>query len=383
MLLNPSKSRAIIGMSGGVDSSVSALLLQQQGYDVSGLFMKNWEEKDPDGHCPAAIDARDALGVCDRLGIGLDAVNFAKEYWDRVFQYFLDEYSRGRTPNPDILCNKEIKFKAFLDYALTQGADFIATGHYARVVRRDGLYRLLKGRDANKDQSYFLYTLGQRQLSKTLFPVGELAKPEVRRIATEAGFANHAKKDSTGICFIGERDFKDFLSRYLPAQPGEMRTPEGELIGRHDGLMYYTLGQRQGLGIGGRQGDNGEPWFVAGKELASNTLIVVQGHDHPLLYSRHLVAGNLHWTSGAQPGLPLRCTAKTRYRQSDQACTITALGNDTCGVTFNQPQWAVTPGQSVVFYSGEECLGGGIIEHTTDTTNNTSFMQNTTSRYAS
>ncbi|MFZ5594669.1 MAG: tRNA 2-thiouridine(34) synthase MnmA [Pseudomonadota bacterium] len=383
MLLNPSKSRVIVGLSGGVDSSVSALLLQQQGYDVSGLFMKNWEDKDPDGHCPAAIDARDALAVCGRLGIVLDAVNFAKEYWDRVFRYFLDEYSRGRTPNPDILCNKEIKFKAFLDYALTQGADFIATGHYARVARRDGLYRLLKGRDINKDQSYFLYTLGQRQLSKTLFPVGELTKPEVRRIATEAGFANHAKKDSTGICFIGERDFKDFLSRYLPAQPGEMRTPEGELIGRHDGLMYYTLGQRQGLGIGGRQGDNGEPWFVAGKELASNTLIVVQGHDHPLLYSRHLVTNNLHWTSGAQPGLPLRCTAKTRYRQPDQTCTLMALDNDTCCVTFDQPQWAVTPGQSVVFYSGEECLGGGVIEHTGDTANTISFMYNTTSRYAS
>lgn len=380
---NPSKTRVIAGMSGGVDSSVSALLLKQQGYDVSGLFMKNWEGKDPDGGCPAAIDARDALEVCDRLGIGLDAVNFSKEYWDRVFQYFLDEYSRGRTPNPDILCNREIKFKAFLDHAMNQGADFIATGHYARVTQREGFYRLLKGRDTNKDQSYFLYTLGQRQLSKTLFPVGELAKPEVRRIATEAGFANHAKKDSTGICFIGERDFKDFLSRYLPAQPGEMRTPEGERIGCHDGLMYYTLGQRQGLGIGGRQGDSGEPWFVAGKELASNTLIVVQGHDHPLLYSQRLVTGNLHWVSGAQPALPLRCTAKARYRQADQTCTVTALDNGTCHVAFDQPQWAVTPGQSVVFYSGEECLGGGIIEHTGDAANTTSFTHNTTQRHAS
>ncbi|MBI2780147.1 MAG: tRNA 2-thiouridine(34) synthase MnmA [Gammaproteobacteria bacterium] len=365
---NPTKTRVIAGMSGGVDSSVSALLLQQRGYDVSGLFMKNWEEKDPNGRCPAAEDARDALGVCDRLGISLDAVNFAKDYWDRVFSYFLDEYSCGRTPNPDVLCNKEIKFKAFLDYAMNQGADYIATGHYARVAPSNGQYRLLKGLDANKDQSYFLYTLGQEQLAKTLFPVGEITKPEVRRIATEAGFGNSAKKDSTGICFIGERDFKTFLSRYLPAQPGDMLTPEGERVGRHDGLMYHTLGQRQGLGIGGRQGGNGAPWYVVGKNLDSNTLLVAQNHDHPLLYSRSLAASNLHWVHGAPPALPLRCTAKTRYRQADQACTITILEDGLCHVAFDQPQWAVTPGQSVVFYADDECLGGGVIEYTENLT---------------
>ncbi len=363
------KTRVIVGMSGGVDSSVSALLLQQQGYDASGLFMKNWEENDPNGHCPAAEDARDALGVCDRLGISLDAVNFAKDYWDRVFRYFLDEYSRGRTPNPDVLCNKEIKFKAFLDYAMSQGADYIATGHYARVAQNNGRYRLLKGLDTNKDQSYFLYTLGQEQLARTLFPVGEITKPEVRRIATEAGFGNSAKKDSTGICFIGERDFKTFLARYLPAQPGDMMTPEGERVGQHDGLMYHTLGQRQGLGIGGRQGGDGSPWYVVGKSLTNNTLLVAQNHDHPLLYSRSLAASNLHWVHGAPPPLPLHCTAKTRYRQTDQACTITTLEDGICHVAFDQPQWAVTPGQSVVFYTGDECLGGGVIEYTENHTN--------------
>ena len=374
-MYSPNPRRVTVGMSGGVDSSVTALLLQQQGYNVSGLFMKNWEEKDPDGHCPAAEDARDALEVCDRLGIALDAVNFSAEYWDRVFRYFLDEYRCGRTPNPDILCNKEIKFKAFLDYALNQGADCIATGHYARITHSNGQYRLLKARDTNKDQTYFLYTLGQAQLAKTIFPIGDIIKPEIRRIATEAGFGNHAKKDSTGICFIGERHFKHFLSRYLPAQPGEMHTPEGECVGRHDGLMYYTLGQRQGLGIGGRADASGAPWYVVGKDLANNILWVAQGQHHPLLYSTSLVASNLHWTANTPPTLPMRCHAKTRYRQPDQACLVTALENSAgqgaeggmpgataVQVSFEQPQWAVTPGQSVVFYAGEECLGGGIIE---------------------
>ncbi len=363
-------NRVIVGMSGGVDSSVTALLLQQQGYDVSGLFMKNWEDKDPNGNCPTAEDARDALAVCDRLGIALDAVNFSAEYWDRVFSYFLDEYRCGRTPNPDILCNKEIKFKAFLDYALNQGADHIATGHYARISYSHGQYRLLKARDTNKDQTYFLYTLGQAQLAKTLFPAGDITKPEIRRMATEAGFDNHAKKDSTGICFIGERHFKRFLSRYLPTQPGEIHTPAGECVGRHDGLMYYTLGQRQGLGIGGRapardapdNGTYGEPWYVTGKNLTNNILQVAQGQHHPLLYSTSLIASNLHWTAGTAPVLPLYCQAKTRYRQPDQTCVITTLANGHCQVDFEQPQWAVTPGQSVVFYTGEECLGGGIIE---------------------
>ena len=376
---NLNSSRVIVGMSGGVDSSVTALLLQRQGYNVSGLFMKNWEEKDPDGPCPAAEDARDALDVCDRLGIALDAVNFSTEYWDRVFRYFLDEYRCGRTPNPDILCNKEIKFKAFLDYALAQGADCIATGHYARITHSNGQYRLLKARDTNKDQTYFLYTLGQAQLSKTVFPVGDTVKSDIRRIATEAGFGNHAKKDSTGICFIGERHFKSFLSRYLPAQPGEMHTPEGEYIGAHDGLMYYTLGQRQGLGIGGCAHTSGEPWYVVGKDLANNILWVAQGQHHPLLYSTSLIANKLHWTADTPPVLPMYCHAKTRYRQPDQACLVTALENGavqgctsvaggrmpgatTCQVSFEQPQWAVTPGQSVVFYTGNECLGGGIIE---------------------
>lgn len=354
--------RIIVGMSGGVDSSVSALLLQQQGYAVSGLFMKNWEDY-PDGECPAAQDARDVMAVCEQLGIEMDGVNFAAEYWDRVFAYFLEEYRAGRTPNPDVLCNKEIKFKAFLDYALARGADKIATGHYARVALRDGRYRLLKAADRNKDQTYFLYTLGQAQLAKTLFPLGELTKPQVRRIAAEQRFVNARKKDSTGICFIGERKFKQFLSQYLPAQPGEMRTPEGELIGRHDGLMYYTLGQRQGLGIGGRKGSSGEPWFVVGKDLAHNVLLVAQG-EHPLLYSDQLEAARLHWTRGDAPSAPLRCAAKTRYRQPDQACTLEWVEGDRCRVSFDQPQRAVTPGQSVVFYRDEECLGGGIIETT-------------------
>jgi len=357
-----SAHRVVVGMSGGVDSSVAAYLLQDQGYGVRGVFMKNWQETDPDFPCTAVEDAHDAMGVCDQLGIELDAVDFSREYWHRVFAYFLDEYRRGRTPNPDILCNKEIKFKAFLDHALAQGADFIATGHYARIRESDGRYQLLKACDPSKDQSYFLYTLGQAQLARSLFPVGELQKSEVRRIAARQGFANAAKKDSTGICFIGERDFNKFLSRYLPAQPGEIRSPDGECLGRHHGLMYYTLGQRKGIGIGGRKGAEENPWYVVDKDMIGNILVVAQGHDHPLLYSRGLTAGAMHWVAGKAPELPLNCRAKTRYRQADQACTLEQTGDQRYAVTFEQAQRAVTPGQSVVFYQGDICLGGGIIE---------------------
>jgi len=359
-----SPTHIIVGLSGGVDSSVTAALLLQQGYHVEAMFMKNWEEDDSDGVCSAEEDLKDARAVSDKLGIELHAVNFASEYWDTVFSYFLAEYQAGRTPNPDVLCNKEIKFKVFLDFALSKGAEKIATGHYARIEERNGHYYLLKGRDEGKDQSYFLYTLGQQQLARALFPLGELEKTEVRRLAAEFDLATKDKKDSTGICFIGERNFREFLSRFLPAQPGEMRTPEGELIGRHQGLMYYTLGQRKGLGIGGRKGGDDRPWFVVGKEMENNVLLVAQGSDHPLLYSRTLEASQLHWTLGSAPQLPLRCSAKTRYRQVDHPCTITAIQGDICHVEFDSPQWAVTPGQSVVFYDGDCCLGGGIIEAT-------------------
>ncbi len=353
----------IVGMSGGVDSSVTALLLHQQGHSVSGVFMKNWEDKDPDGICPAAIDAQDAMLVCDKIGIPMDAVNFASEYWERVFQYFLDEYQSGRTPNPDILCNKEIKFKAFLDYAIQHGADKIATGHYARIAEHDGHFKLLKGKDDNKDQSYFLYTLGQPQLSKALFPLGELPKSEVRKIAAEAGLENHAKKDSTGICFIGEREFKTFLNTYLPAQPGEIQTLEGKTIGQHDGLMFHTIGQRKGLKIGGlREESSGEPWYVVGKDLENNVLHVAQGTDHPALFKQALNAIELHWVSGEAPTPPYHCSAKVRYRQEDQPCTITAINDGVATVQFEQPQRAITPGQSIVFYQQDECLGGGIID---------------------
>jgi len=360
----PDSQHVIVGLSGGVDSSVAAVLLQQQGYHVEGMFMKNWEEDDSEGYCSAAEDLADARSVSESLGLTLHAVNFSAEYWDRVFSYFLQEYGAGRTPNPDILCNREIKFKAFLDHALNLGADRIATGHYARVAFQDGEYRLLKGRDAGKDQSYFLYTLGQYQLSRSLFPVGELEKPVVRQIAEEHRLVTYDKKDSTGICFIGERDFRDFLSRYLPAQPGEIQTPEGQPIGHHSGLMYYTLGQRQGLGIGGVAGSSDEPWYVVGKDMEHNVLLAAQGHDHPLLFSRSLKASQLSWVDGKGPAAPYRCTAKTRYRQADQACLITRLDGDLCEVEFEQPQRAVTPGQSVVFYDGEICLGGGVIEQT-------------------
>ena len=352
----------VVGISGGVDSSVTAHLLKQQGHNVQGLFMKNWEEDDNAEYCSAAVDLKDAQQVCDTLKIPLLTRNFASEYWDNVFTYFLDEYRRGRTPNPDVLCNKEIKFKTFLDQALDLGASHIATGHYARVQYRDGYFRLLKAKDTNKDQTYFLHALNQQQLEKTLFPLGELDKQKVRKLAAQADFANHEKKDSTGICFIGERKFKEFLSRYLPAQPGEMQTPDGTCIGQHDGLMYYTLGQRQGLGIGGAKNASGEPWYVVAKNLEDNILIVAQGHNHPLLFRKQLSADQLNWIADTPQSIPFRCTAKTRYRQADQPCTITKLHGDQCTVMFDQPQRAITPGQSVVFYQQDECLGGGPIQ---------------------
>ncbi|MDP1997670.1 MAG: tRNA 2-thiouridine(34) synthase MnmA [Gallionella sp.] len=354
--------KIVVGMSGGVDSSVAALLLKQQGYEVIGLFMKNWEEDDSDEYCSSRQDLLDAVSVADTIGIPIEAVNFAAEYKERVFGYFLREYQAGRTPNPDILCNSEIKFKAFLDHAIQLGADVIATGHYAQVHEADGLFQLLKAADDSKDQSYFLHRLSQAQLSHAMLPLGKLLKSEVRAIAERHGLSNYAKKDSTGICFIGERPFREFLNRYLPTSPGQMVTPEGKIIGQHIGLSFYTIGQRQGLGIGGAKDTSGEPWFVADKDMANNRLIVVQGHDHPALLSNRLNALDSHWISGAVPRLDHPYAAKTRYRQTDAPCRITALDDDRCVFEFDQPQWAVTPGQSVVLYDGEVCLGGAIIE---------------------
>lgn len=344
-------------MSGGVDSSVAALVLKEAGCEVIGVFMKNWDERDENGVCTADADYDDVRRVCDQIGIPYYTVNFEQEYWDRVFVYFLEEYKRGRTPNPDVLCNKEIKFRAFLEKAMELEADYLATGHYAQIGREDGCYTLLRGADANKDQSYFLYTLGQKQLSKTLFPIGHLTKEEVREKARQAGLATAEKRDSTGICFIGEKDFKEFLSRYLPAQPGEIRTVDGELKGYHEGLMYHTLGQRKGLGIGGA----GEPWFVVGKDLATNTLLVAQGRDHPALYSAGLKAEDVSWVRGEPPAARFECTAKFRYRQPDQAVAV-QITEDGARVEFVKPQRAITPGQAVVFYQGPVCLGGGTIE---------------------
>ncbi len=354
--------KIVVGLSGGVDSAVAALLLQRAGHDVSALFMKNWEDDDDDEHCSTRQDLVDAVSAAERIGIDIDAVNFAAEYKERVFASFLAEYRAGRTPNPDVLCNAEIKFKAFLDHAVSLGAERIATGHYARVEERGGRHVLLKGLDPGKDQSYFLHRLTQAQLSRTLFPVGHLRKSEVRRIAREAGLPNHAKRDSTGICFIGERPFREFLSRYLPRDPGPMLTPDGVRIGEHQGLMYYTIGQRQGLGIGGRRDDSGEPWYVAGKDLGSNTLTVVQGHGHALLLRRELAAADASWIAG-EPPLPTDASmgAKTRYRQADAACALQVTASDEFSLDFDAPQWAVTPGQSAVLYRGEECLGGGVI----------------------
>lgn len=350
----------VVGMSGGVDSSVAALLLKEKGYRVIGVFMKNWDEKDESGCCTATEDYEDVVRVCHQIGIPYYTVNFVKEYWDRVFTYFLDEYKRGRTPNPDVMCNKEVKFKAFLDYAMKIGADYLATGHYAGVDYDGKGYRLLRGRDPRKDQSYFLCTLGQSQLAKALFPLADIPKREVREIAAKAGLKTAEKKDSTGICFIGERDFKEFLSNYLPAQPGEIRSLSGEMLGRHDGLMYYTLGQRKGLGIGGK--GSGEPWFVVEKDLKENILYVAQGEDHPALLSTGLLATDVHWVSGLPAAETFTCTAKFRYRQPDQEVTVNRKQKNTWEVLFDKPQRAVTPGQFAVFYQDRSCLGGGVID---------------------
>ena len=358
---SPAETRVIVGMSGGVDSSVSAYLLQRQGYRVEGLFMKNWEEDDGTEYCTAMTDLADAQAVCDRIGIKLHTANFAAEYWDNVFEYFLAEYQAGRTPNPDILCNREIKFKAFLDYALALGADLIATGHYVRRRDIDGRTELLKGLDPNKDQSYFLHAVGGEQIARTLFPVGELEKPEVRAIAEKYGLATAKKKDSTGICFIGERRFSDFLKQYLPARPGDIETTDGTVIGRHAGLMYHTIGQRQGLGIGGMKNADDSPWYVLEKDLARNVLIVGQGNDHPWLFSRALHASSIFWVNPLELPEPRALRAKVRYRQADQDCVLERTA-DGYRAVFDQPQRAVTPGQSVVFYDGEVCLGGGVIE---------------------
>ena len=350
----------IVGMSGGVDSSLAAWQLMQQGYEVQGLFMSNWDE-DEDGYCTAAQDFQDARQVCERLGIPLHKVSFAGEYRERVFAYFLDEYRAGRTPNPDVLCNREIKFGVCFDYARRLGADWVATGHYARV-EHEPTVRLLKGRDPQKDQSYFLHAMPASALARTLFPIGDLEKGAVRAKARELTLPVFDKKDSTGICFIGERPFAEFLQRYLPAQPGDIESLDGRKLGTHRGLMYYTLGQRQGLHIGGRNDAGEEPWYVARKDLARNVLVVVQGHDHPALFSNSLAASQMTWVAGEPPAQHFRCSAKVRYRQADQACDVQILPDSTCAVRFDSPQRAVTPGQYVVFYQGDVCLGGAVIE---------------------
>ncbi|WP_423407499.1 tRNA 2-thiouridine(34) synthase MnmA [Heyndrickxia sp. MSNUG] len=355
---SPKNTRVVVGMSGGVDSSVAALLLKEQGYDVIGIFMKNWDDTDENGVCTATEDYEDVIRVCNQIGIPYYAVNFEKQYWDKVFTYFLDEYRAGRTPNPDVMCNKEIKFKAFLEHALNLGADYLATGHYARVEDRDGERKMLRGLDENKDQTYFLNQLDQSQLERVLFPIGNLEKKRVRELAVEAGLATATKKDSTGICFIGERNFKEFLGNYLPAQPGNMETMSGEVKGKHDGLMYYTIGQRQGLGIGG----SGEPWFVVGKDLERNVLLVEQGFHNELLYSDSITAVNISFVSDKPKPKAFECTAKFRYRQPDNAVTVEMQEDGTAKVLFKEPIRAVTPGQAVVFYNGEECLGGGTID---------------------
>ncbi|WP_114563432.1 tRNA 2-thiouridine(34) synthase MnmA [Ephemeroptericola cinctiostellae] len=354
------KKRVVVGMSGGVDSSVSAWLLKQQGYEVIGLFMKNWEDDDDSEFCSSRQDLLDAVSVADAVGVEIEAVNFAAEYKDRVFAEFLREYSAGRTPNPDVLCNAEIKFKAFLDHAMSLGAEYIATGHYARVRELNGEFQLLKGLDASKDQSYFLHRLNQAQLSKTLFPLGEMPKTQVRDIAHQLGLSNAAKKDSTGICFIGERPFRDFLNRYLPTHKGPMKTLDGRVVGEHIGLSFYTLGQRKGIGLGGDKQGSGEPWFAVHKDIQNNTLYVAQGHDHAALRSTTLSFENVSWVAGHAP-THLDVAAKTRYRQSDSTCRLIVERDDLCQLVFSEAQWAVTPGQSAVLYDGDVCLGGGII----------------------
>ena len=359
-------NKVLVGLSGGVDSSVAAHRLLELGYRVEALFMKNWDEDDEAGYCPAEQDLADAQTVAEQLGITLHKISFSTEYWDRVFAYFLAEYRAGRTPNPDVMCNKEIKFKAFLDYAIGLGADFIATGHYARVDHNEQGSRLLKGRDHTKDQSYFLHLLNQSQLARTLFPLGDLKKNQVRELARRLGFVTHDKKDSTGICFIGERKFKDFLQRFLPAQPGDIITDRGDVIGRHDGLMYHTIGQRQGLHIGGIKEGSGEAWYVADKDLVNNRLIVVQGASHPHLFNSSVVLNQLNWIPPSSPTGALRCQAKIRYRQDDQSCILEPMNEHQWRARFDEPQRAVAPGQSIVFYAEEECLGGGTIEYGTD-----------------
>lgn len=357
------KKRVVIGMSGGVDSSVSAWLLKQQGYEVVGLFMKNWEDDDDSEYCSTRQDWIDVVSVADLIGVDVEAVNFASEYKDRVFADFLREYSAGRTPNPDVLCNAEIKFKAFLDHAVAMGAEQIATGHYARVRQAgDGRFELLKACDASKDQSYFLHRLNQYQLSRTLFPLGEIPKTKVREIAAQIGLPNAAKKDSTGICFIGERPFREFLNRYLPTRPGPMKTSDGRVVGEHIGLAFYTLGQRKGIGLGGSRDGSGDAWYVARKDMAENTLYVVQGHDHPWLLSETVHAADLSWVAGEAPEEGRRIGAKTRYRQADAPGIVQRAAADALDVRFETAQWAVTPGQSLVLYDGDVCLGGGIIQ---------------------
>lgn len=352
----------IVGMSGGVDSSVAAWLLQEQGYQVEGLFMKNWEQDDTDSYCAAAQDLKDATSVCTRLGIPLHHINFSKAYWDQVFIHFLNEYEHGRTPNPDVLCNKEIKFKAFLNHALSLGADYIATGHYAKIQFKNDQAILCKAKDREKDQSYFLHAIDPKILSQVLFPIGHYGKNEIRAFAAQLGLITHDKKDSTGICFIGEKRFKEFLKEYILAQPGEIKDPLGNSLGKHDGLMFYTLGQRKGLGIGGGHSKSEEPWYVVDKEMNKNQLIVAQGYHHPRLYAQGLICGPIHWLESRANVLPLTCHAKTRYRQPDQACLISPADNNGHCVMFSNPQRAITPGQYIVFYEGSQCLGGAVIE---------------------
>lgn len=354
------KKRVVLGMSGGVDSSVAAILLKEQGYEVIGVFMKNWDETDENGVCSADEDYKDVIAVAEQLDIPYYSVNFVKEYWDRVFTYFLDEYKKGRTPNPDVMCNKEVKFKAFLEYALKIGADYIATGHYAKIERDGDNVKLLRGIDSNKDQTYFLCQLNQKQLEKVLFPIGEYNKKDIRAIAEKYNLKTAKKKDSTGICFIGERDFGEFLNKYLPAKAGKIVSTEGEILGNHVGLMHYTIGQRKGIGIGNSKDGTGEPWFVVDKDLEKNELIVAQGGDHERLYSKGLIADNFNFIN--QRSFPLKCTAKFRYRQKDVGVTVEQIDEDNYKVSFDEPEKAVTLGQVVVLYEDEECLGGGIIK---------------------